>query len=134
MSVIHASRGLHWAARVAAAVAVAVALLASTQGPAVAAGPGAAPGTTAPPVRSAEVQAAKARLLAAIEPCSTRVPRNDVVALGRCAQHLAIPDPGANQGIIDLILTFFYCLWLQWPYGPDSLYPSVGACMEVHGY
>jgi hypothetical protein len=116
-----------------------VALLAYTPGPAaaaapVAAAPVAAAVTTAPALRPAEVQAAKARLLAAIEPCSTRVPRNDVVALGRCAQDLAIPNPEAQHGLIDLILTFFYCLWLQWPYGPDSLYPSVGDCMEVHGY
>ena len=78
--------------------------------------------------------ALKTRLLAAIEPCSTRVPRNDVDALGRCVRDLAVPDGGTSQGIIDLILTFFYCLWLQWPYGPDSLYPSVESCMEVHGY
>jgi hypothetical protein len=134
MPVNHAPRGLRVAARAAVAVAVAVALLAHTPGTAAAAGPVAAASTTAKAASPTEVQAAKARLLAAIEPCSTRVPRNDVVALGQCARDLAVPDADVNHGLIDLIYTFLYCLWLQWPYGPDSPYPTVGTCMEVHGY
>src|SRR5688500_16325900 len=122
MPVIHAPRGLRWAARVGGAVAVAVALLAYTPGTATAARPVAA-GTTATTVSPAEIQALKTRLLAAIEPCSTRVPRNDVVALGRCAQDLAIPDAEAH-GIIDFLLTFFHCLELQWAHGTwDGPYP-----------
>jgi hypothetical protein len=127
MSVIHVPRGLRGAARVAVVVAVAVGLLAFAAGPATAARPTAAAGPT-------DIQAAKARLLAAIEPCSMRVPRNDVVALGRCAQDLAIPDAQAH-GIIDFLLTFFHCLSLQWAGGTwDGPYPSISACMEIHGY
>ena len=96
-------------------------------------GPAAA-GTTAPADRPTEVQAAKARLLAAIEPCSTRVPRNDVVALGQCARDLAVPDAEAH-GLIDLILTFLHCLRLQWANGTwDGPCPTIGTCMQVHGY
>jgi hypothetical protein len=127
MPVIHAPRGLRLAARAAVAVAVAVVLLAYMSGPATAARPTVADST-------AEVQAAKARLLAAVEPCSTRVPRNDVVALGQCAQDLAVPNAEAH-GIIDLINTFLHCLRLQWANGTwDGPYPTIGTCMQVHGY
>ena len=149
MPVIHSPRGLHRAVRAAAVVAAAVVLLAYTPGPATAASATApaasatapaasatapAASATAPAAGPAEVRAAKARLLAAVEPCSTRVPRNDVVALGRCAQDLAVPDAQAH-GIIDLIYTFFHCLHLQWANGTwDGPYPTIGTCMEVHGY
>jgi hypothetical protein len=133
MPVVHASRGLRGAARAAVAVAVAFALLAYTPGPATAADSVAATSTTQPP-SPAELQATKARLLAAIEPCSTKVPRNDIDALGRCALDLAAPDTKA-RGIIELIGRFIDCLWLQYGNGPGGgLYPSFGICMEVGGY
>ncbi|GIG47340.1 hypothetical protein ACFO1B_25515 [Dactylosporangium siamense] len=134
MPVMHASRGLRGAARAAVAVAVAVALLASTPGMATAADSVAATSTTQPPPSPAELQAIKARLLAAIEPCSTKVPRNDIDALGRCALDLAVPDTKA-RGIIELISRFIDCLWLQYGNGPGGgLYPSFGDCMEAGGY
>jgi hypothetical protein len=134
MSVIHVRRGLRGAARAALTVAVAVALLAYTPGPATAAGPVAAASTRAKAAGPAELQAAKARLLAAVEPCSTRVPRNDVVALGRCAVDLAIPEAEAH-GLIDFLLTFIHCLSLQWAGGTwDGPYPSISDCMDIHGY
>jgi hypothetical protein len=135
MSVLHA-RGL---ARAAATTAVAVALLGFAPGtatarPALAAGPVAAASTTASAVDPTDVQAVKARLLAAIEPCSKRVPRGDVVALGQCARDLAIPGAQA-QGIIHFLTTFFHCLTLQWAGGTwDGPYPSISDCMEIHGY
>jgi hypothetical protein len=134
MPVIHAPRGLRGAARAVVAVAIAVALLAHTAGTATAARPIAAAGTTATPARPAEVQAAKARLLAAIEPCSTRVPRDDAVAIGQCARDLAVPDADRNSDLLDLIYVFLHCLWLAWTYGLDGPYPTVGSCMDVHGY
>jgi hypothetical protein len=142
MPVIHVRRVLRGASRAAVTVAVAVALLAYAPGPATAAGPVtataagpvAAASTRATAASPADLEAAKARLLAAIEPCSTRVPRNDVLALGRCAVDLAIPEAQAH-GIIDFLLTFFHCLSLQWAGGTwDGPYPSISACMEIHGY
>jgi hypothetical protein len=116
------------------AVAVAVAVLASAPGPATAARQTAAAKPAATAASPADVRAAKARLLAAIEPCSTREPRNDVVALGQCARDLAVPNAEA-QGLIELIWVFFHCLRLQWANGTwDGPYPTVGTCMEVHGY
>jgi hypothetical protein len=135
MPVILAPRAKRGAARAAAAVALAMALLTGIPGTATAARPPAAASTTATAASPTEVQAAKARLLAAIEPCSRRVPRNDVVALGQCAQDLAVPNAEANHGILELIYVFLHCLWLQWANGTwDGPYPSVGVCMEVHGY
>ncbi|GAA4711196.1 hypothetical protein [Phytohabitans rumicis] len=135
MPVIHAPWALRGAARAAAAAAFAIALLAGIPPTATAARPTAAASTTATAASPTEVQATKARLLAAIEPCATRVPRNDVVALGQCTRDLAVPNAEPSQGIIDLIYTFLYCLWLQWDDGTwDGPYPTVGACMEVHGY
>lgn len=110
------------AARIAVAIAVAVALLTCVPSPAAA--------VTDP----AEVRAVKTALLAAIEPCSDRVPRGDVEAVGRCAQDLAVPDADQRYDVIGLIKAFVYCLWLQWPYDKDSLYPSVGSCMGAQGY
>ena len=108
MPAIHAPRGLRRAAQAAVTVAVAMALLAYIPGPATAAGPATVAGTTA--TGPTDVQAAKARLLAAVEPCSTRVPRNDPVALGQCASELAVPNAEENHGVVHLIYTFLYCL------------------------
>jgi hypothetical protein len=135
MPVIHA-RGL---ARAAAVIAVAVALLAMAPGtatarPTLTAGPEVAAGRSATAAGSTDLKAAKARLLAAIEPCSKRVLRDDVVALGQCAQDLAVP-PAEAHGIIDFLYTFFHCLELQWAGGTwDGPYPSISDCMEIHGY
>ncbi|BCB92116.1 hypothetical protein [Phytohabitans suffuscus] len=135
MPVIHAPRGLRGAARAAVAVAIAVALLAHVPAPASAARPAApAADTTATIASRTEIQAAKARLLAAIEPCSTKVPRNDAVALGQCARDLAVPNAERNHDLLDLIGVFLHCLWLVWYYGLDSPYPTVGICMDIHGY
>ncbi|MFC0534000.1 hypothetical protein [Phytohabitans kaempferiae] len=134
MPVIHNPRGSHWAARAAVAVATAVALLAHTPATATAARPLAAASTTATTASRTEVQAAKARLLGAIEPCSTRVPRDDAVALGQCARDLAVPNAESNHDLLDLIGVFLHCVWLVWRYGLDSPYPTVGVCMDVHGY
>jgi hypothetical protein len=130
MPVIHVPR----IPRVVVALGVAIALLACVPAPATAARPASAAALTAAPAGPAEVRAAKERLLTAVEPCSTRVPHDDVEALSRCAIDLGVPDTGRRHDLLGLIKAFVYCLWLQWPYDEDSLYPSVGSCMGAQGY